>query len=83
MDSYVGGVWCEGYGILSQDKGLLVLDPILASDVQVAPLLPGRLVFHILIDVESLVGKKGGVCEGHGKFRRQVGREVGDMGKSN
>ena len=59
-----------------------MVDPVLVSDIQVTPLLPGGLVLNILINVESLIGREVGVCEGHGKYRRQVGREVGDMGKS-
>ena len=83
MDSYVGWIWCEGHRVLPQDKGLLVVDLILLGDIQVAPLFPGRLVFNILVNIESLIGKEVGMCKGHGKFRREVGREVGDMGKSN
>ena len=82
LDCDVGGIWCEGYGVLPQDKGLLMMDPVLTGDIQVAPLPPGRLVFDVLINVESLVGKKGSVLERHGRCRRQIGREVGDMGKS-
>ena len=83
LNGYVGWIWCKGYGVLPQDKGLLVVDPVLMSYEQVTPLLPGRLVFNVLVNVESLVGKEVGMCKGHGKFKKQIGREVGDMGKSN
>ena len=81
-DCDVGQIWCEGYGVLPQDEGLLMVDPVLTSDEQVAPLPPGRLVFDVLVNVESLVGKEGSVLKRHGRCRRQIGREVGDMGKS-
>ena len=76
LDGYVGWIRCEGYGVLPQDKGLLVVSPILTSDEQITPLPPGRLVFDILVDIESLVGKEVSMCKGHGEFKRQVGREV-------
>ena len=53
LDGNVGGIWCEGYGVLPQDKSLLVVDLILMSNVQVTPLSSGRLVLHILVHVET------------------------------
>ena len=83
LDGDVGRIRCESNGVLPQDKGLLVVDTVLVSDEQVTPLLPGRLVLQILVNTESLVGKEVGVCERHGKFKRQVGRGVRNRGKSN
>ena len=80
LDGNVGGIWCESDGILSQDKGLPVVDPILASDKQVTPLLPDRLVLNILVSIENLVGKEVGMCKGHSRLKRQIGREVGEYG---
>ena len=82
LDCDVGWIRCEGDGILPQDEGLLMVDPVLTSDEQVTPLSPGQLVFNILVNIQGLVGKEVGVCKGHGKFKRQVGREVRDVGKS-
>ena len=82
LNCYVGWIRCEGYGVLPQDEGLLMMDLVLTSDIQVIPFPPGRLVFNVLVDVQSLVGEECGMLERHGKFKRQVGREVGDMGKS-
>ena len=82
LNGNVGGIRCEGNRILPQDEGLLMMDPILASDVQITPFPPGRLVFDILVEIKSLVGEELGMCKGHGRFERQVGREVGDVGKS-
>ena len=82
MNGDVGRVWCEGYRVLPQYEGLLMVNPVLVSDVQVTPLLPGRLVFNALVNIESLVGEEGSVLERHGRCKRQIGREVGEMGKS-
>ena len=83
MNGYVGRMRCESDRVLPQDKGLLVVDMVLVGDEQVTPLLSDGLVLHILVNIESLVSKEVGMCKGYGKFRRQVGREVGNMGKSN